>query len=379
MFELPKGNRFQGLLTPEFWHTEGSNQTIDKLILICVYLWFPEQQITSQRTGGKGQVAMAETLLSVKGLTKYFPVIKGVIRARRVGEIKAVDGVSFDISPGETLGLVGESGCGKTTTGRMLLRLLEPTAGQVSYRGVELTQLKRRDMDRYRRKLQIIFQDPYASLNPRITVGDAIGEPLIAHGLADAKAARERALQLLDVVGLAPFHYNRYPHEFSGGQRQRVGIARALVLEPEFIVADEPVSALDVSIQAQIINLLERIQAEFGMTFLFISHDLGVIRHISNRILVMYLGKIVEMAAADGLFTQPLHPYTQALLSAIPSARPGIAKERILLSGDVPSPLNPPSGCRFHTRCPKAMPQCKAEEPLWKEVTNGHYTACHLY
>ncbi|MDQ3830977.1 MAG: dipeptide/oligopeptide/nickel ABC transporter ATP-binding protein, partial [Candidatus Tectomicrobia bacterium] len=207
---------------------------------------------------------MAETLLSVEGLTKYFPVIKGVVRARRVGEIKAVDGVSFDVSPGETLGLVGESGCGKTTTGRMLLRLLEPTAGQVCYRGVELTQLKLREMDRYRRKLQIIFQDSYASLNPRLTVGDAIGEPLIAHGLADAKAARERVLQLLDVVGLAPFHYNRYPHEFSGGQRQRVGIARALVLEPEFIVADEPVSALDVSIQAQIINLLERIQAEFG-------------------------------------------------------------------------------------------------------------------
>jgi oligopeptide/dipeptide ABC transporter ATP-binding protein len=249
----------------------------------------------------------------------------------------------------------------------------------VCYRGIELTQLKLRDMDRYRRKLQIIFQDPYASLNPRITVGDAIGEPLIAHGLADAKAARERVLQLLDVVGLAPFHYNRYPHEFSGGQRQRVGIARALVLEPEFIVADEPVSALDVSIQAQIINLLERIQAEFGLTFLFISHDLGVIRHISNRVLVMYLGKIVEMAAADELFTHPLHPYTQALLSAIPSARPGITKERILLSGDVPSPLNPPSGCRFHTRCPKALPQCKTEEPVWKEIAPGHYTACHLH
>ena len=260
----------------------------------------------------------------------------------------------------------------------MLLRLLEPTAGQVRYRGVELTQLKLRDMDRYRRKLQIIFQDPYASLNPRITVGDAIGEPLIAHGLADAKAARERVLQLLDVVGLAPFHYNRYPHEFSGGQRQRVGIARALVLEPEFIVADEPVSALDVSIQAQIINLLERIQAEFGLTFLFISHDLGVIRHISNRVLVMYLGKIVEMATADELFTHPMHPYTQALLSAIPSARPGMAKARILLSGDVPSPLNPPSGCRFHTRCPKALPQCKTEEPMWKEIATGHYTACHL-
>ena len=274
---------------------------------------------------------------------------------------------------------MGESGCGKTTTGRLVLRLLEPSAGQVYYRDVELTGLRQRDMDRYRRKLQIIFQDPYASLNPRITVGDAIGEPLIAHGLAKRSAARERVLHLLDVVGLAPFHYNRYPHEFSGGQRQRVGIARALVLNPEFIVADEPVSALDVSIQAQIINLLERIQVEFGLTFLFISHDLGVIRHISNRVLVMYLGKIVEMAAADELFIRPLHPYTQALLSAVPSTKPGVKKARILLSGDVPSPLNPPTGCRFHTRCPKAMPQCKIEEPLWKEVGGGHYTACHLY
>jgi oligopeptide transport system ATP-binding protein len=324
-------------------------------------------------------VAMADILLSVKDLTKYFPVIKGVVRARRVGEIKAVDGVSFDIKRGETVGLVGESGCGKTTTGRLILRLLEPTAGQVIYREVELTRLPPREMDRYRRKLQIIFQDPYASLNPRITVGYAIGEPLIAHSLADRKTARERVLQLLDVVGLAPFHYNRYPHEFSGGQRQRIGIARALGLEPEFIVADEPVSALDVSIQAQIINLLERIQTEFGLTFLFISHDLAVIRHISDRVLVMYLGRIVEMAEADELFGHPLHPYTQALLSAIPSAKPGVTKERILLTGDVPSPLNPPSGCRFHTRCPKAMPQCTAEEPVWKEVTSGHMTACHLY
>ncbi len=322
---------------------------------------------------------MADALLAIKDLTKYFPVIKGVVRSRRVGEIKAVDGVSFEVMPGETLGLVGESGCGKTTTGRLILRLIEPSRGQVYYRDVELTSLRQREMDGYRRKLQIIFQDPYASLNPRITVGDAITEPLIAHGLADRKTARERVLQLLDVVGLAPFHYNRYPHEFSGGQRQRVGIARALVLEPEFIVADEPVSALDVSIQAQIINLLERIQAEFGLTFLFISHDLGVIRHISDRVLVMYLGKIVEMAEADELFSHPLHPYTEALLSAIPSTKPGVLKDRIILTGDVPTPLNPPSGCRFHTRCPKAMPQCKVEEPIWKEVGSGHYTACHLY
>jgi oligopeptide/dipeptide ABC transporter ATP-binding protein len=321
---------------------------------------------------------MADALLSVKDLAKYFPVTKGVVRAQRVGEIKAVDGVSFEVRPGETLGLVGESGCGKTTTGRLILRLLEPSVGQVCYRGVELTRLKPRDMDQYRRKLQIIFQDPYASLNPRLTVGDAIGEPLIAHGMANSRAARERVLQLLDVVGLAPFHYNRYPHEFSGGQRQRVGIARALVLDPEFIVADEPVSALDVSIQAQIINLLERIQAEFGLTFLFISHDLGVIRHISDRVLVMYLGKIVEMAEADELFSHPVHPYTQALLSAIPSAKPGVTKERIILTGDVPSPLNPPSGCRFHTRCPKAIPRCKTEEPIWKEVAAEHYTACHV-
>jgi oligopeptide/dipeptide ABC transporter ATP-binding protein len=321
---------------------------------------------------------MADALLSVKDLAKYFPVIKGVVRARRVGEIKAVDGISFEVRPGETLGLVGESGCGKTTTGRLILRLLEPSAGQVWYRDIELTGLKPHDVDQYRRKLQIIFQDPYASLNPRITVGHAIGEPLIAHGLANSAAARERVLQLLNVVGLAPFHYNRYPHEFSGGQRQRVGIARALVLDPEFIVADEPVSALDVSIQAQIINLLERIQAEFGLTFLFISHDLGVIRHISDRVLVMYLGKIVEMAEADELFRHPVHPYTQALLSAIPSAKPGVTKERVILTGDVPSPLNPPSGCRFHTRCPKAIPQCKIEEPIWKEVATGHYTACHV-
>src|SRR4029453_7537716 len=286
---------------------------------------------------------MTEALLSVKGLRKYFPVVKGIVRSRLVGEIKAVDGVNFEVMPRETLGLVGESGCGKTTTGRLVLRLLERSGGQVYYPVVELTSLRQRDMDRYRQKLQIIFQDPYASLNPRITVGDAIAEPLIAHGLARRRDARERVLRLLDVVGLAPFHYNRYPHEFSGGQRQRVGIARALVLEPEFIVADEPVSALDVSIQAQIINLLERIQAEFGLTFLFISHDLGVIRHISTRVLVMYLGKIVERAGADELFAHPLHPYTQALLSAVPSAKPGVTRDRILLSGDVPSPLNPPA------------------------------------
>ena len=295
---------------------------------------------------------MAEALLSVQGLSKYFPVIKGVVRAWQVGEIKAVDGVSFDISPGETLGLVGESGCGKTTTGRLLLRLLEPTAGQVCYRGVDLTPLKRRDMDRYRRKLQIIFQDPYASLNPRITVGDAIGEPLIAHGLADSKAARERVLHLLEVVGLAPFHYNRYPHEFSGGQRQRIGIARALVLQPEFIVADEPVSALDVSIQAQIITLLERIQAEFGLTFLFISHDLGVIRHISDRVLVMYLGKIVEMGPTSSLFASPQHAYTRALLSAIPVPDPDSPKHRITLD---PATVN--------------------REAALKEIARGHWAA----
>jgi oligopeptide transport system ATP-binding protein len=307
----------------------------------------------------------------------HFPIYRGVIR-RQAGAVHAVDGVSFDIRKGETLGLVGESGCGKSTTGRTILQLYKPTAGEVIFDDVDLVALKGEPLRKMRRKMQMIFQDPYASLNPRITVGHAIGEPLIAHGLANSAAARERVLQLLNVVGLAPFHYNRYPHEFSGGQRQRVGIARALVLDPEFIVADEPVSALDVSIQAQIINLLERIQAEFGLTFLFISHDLGVIRHISDRVLVMYLGKIVEMAEADELFRHPVHPYTQALLSAIPSAKPGVTKERVILTGDVPSPLNPPSGCRFHTRCPKAIPQCKIEEPIWKEVATGHYTACHV-
>src|SRR5499426_2324922 len=304
----------------------------------------------------------SQPLLQVRELSKYFPVTSGTVFTHKVGDIKAVDRISFELYAGETLGLVGESGCGKTTTGRVMLKLIEPSSGQILYNGRDITQLGKKAMAPLRREMQIIFQDPYASLNPRLTVGDAIGEPLVAHGMADAKAARERVLQLLDVVGLAPFHYNRYPHEFSGGQRQRVGIARALVLEPEFIVADEPVSALDVSIQAQILNLLERIQEEFGLTFLFISHDLGVIRHISNRVLVMYLGKIVEMADADALFTHPRHPYTQALLSAVPTARPGVTKARILLSGDVPSPLNPPTGCRFHTRCPQAMPQCKTEE-----------------
>jgi peptide/nickel transport system ATP-binding protein len=320
-------------------------------------------------------MSAASDLIEIRGLRKHFGAGSHPVRA--------VDDVSFSIRAGETLGLVGESGSGKSTIGRLLTRLLDPTAGEMLYHADGATRdLARLSQSQYRplrSAIQIIFQDPYASLNPRLTVGDAIAEPLIAHGLATRRAARERVLHLLDVVGLAPFHYNRYPHEFSGGQRQRVGIARALVLEPEFIVADEPVSALDVSIQAQILNLLERIQAEFGLTFLFISHDLGVIRHISSRVLVMYLGKMVEMAEADALFTHPMHPYTQALLSAVPSARPGVTKTRILLSGDVPSPLNPPAGCRFHTRCPQAMPQCRTEEPRWKEVGNGHYTACHLY
>ena len=320
-----------------------------------------------------------EPLLRVEDLKKHFPIHKGVIR-RQVGAVHAVDGVSFEIYNGETLGLVGESGCGKSTTGRTILRLYKPTAGKIIYDGVDLASLKEKEMRKMRGKLQIIFQDPYASLNPRMTVADIVGEPLIVHKLANGKEIQERVEELLGLVGLNPAFANRYPHEFSGGQRQRIGIARALALQPELIICDEPISALDVSIQAQVINLLEDLQEQFGLTYLFIAHDLSMVRHISDRVAVMYLGVIVELAEHEELYDHPLHPYSQALLSAVPIPDP-IAEEhrrRILLEGDVPSPVNPPSGCRFHTRCPIAESICSEQRPEWREVKPGHFVACHL-
>jgi oligopeptide transport system ATP-binding protein len=320
-----------------------------------------------------------QPLLQIRELSKYFPVTHGAIVTRKIGDIKAVDRISFELYAGETLGLVGESGCGKTTTGRVILKLIEPSGGQIVYNGRDITRLDKKAMAPLRQEMQIIFQDPYASLNPRLTVGEAIGEPLVAHGMATRAAAKARVLELLRVVGLAPFHYNRYPHEFSGGQRQRVGIARSLVMNPKFVVADEPVSALDVSIRAQIINLLQRIQAEFHLTFLFISHDLGVVRHLSDRVVVMYLGRLAEMAATPQLFAAPKHPYTQALLSAVPSIKQRKQPRRLVLTGDVPTPFNPPPGCRFHTRCPMAMDTCRSVEPAWRDTGDGHFVACHLY
>ena len=320
-------------------------------------------------------------LIKVDNLTKHFPIIRGAIIQRQVGAVQAVDKVSFDIREGETLGLVGESGCGKSTTGRCIVQLIRPTSGKVLYRGKELTQLKGERLRQERRNMQFIFQDPYASLNPRMTVGDIVGEPLDIHGLEKTRKERnERVKVLLRLVGLNPYFINRYPHEFSGGQRQRIGVARALALNPEFIVCDEPISALDVSIQAQVVNLLEELQGRFGLTYLFIAHDLSMVRHISDRTAVMYLGKVVELATRDELYNHPLHPYTQALLSAVPIPDPVIERkrQRIILKGDVPSPVNPPAGCRFHTRCPLAQDICKRLEPEWREVGPGHWVACHL-
>jgi oligopeptide transport system ATP-binding protein len=310
----------------------------------------------------------------------HFPLTHGILFQRKVGAVRAVDGVSFDIHRGETLGLVGESGCGKSTTGRALLQLHKPTSGSVRFEGQDLVTLGAEEMRRMRRHVQMIFQDPYASLNPRMTVGSIVGEPLAIHRLASGKEKQDRIEQLLTVVGLNPYFANRYPHEFSGGQRQRIGIARALAVNPAFIVCDEPISALDVSIQAQIINLLEELQTEFGLTYLFIAHDLSVVRHISNRVAVMYLGKIVELADRTELYVAPKHPYTKALLSAVPIPDPVIERkrERIILTGDVPSPVNPPSGCRFHTRCPLADTICREKDPEWREVTPGHWAACHF-
>ncbi len=322
-----------------------------------------------------------EVLLDVRNLKMYFPLTRGIILQRRVGWVKAVDDISFQIYRGETLGLVGESGCGKSTTGRAILQLYKPTAGQVLFNGVDLTKLPPGEMRKMRRHMQMIFQDPYASLNPRMTVGSIIAEPMQIHKLAPKEQRNQRVQELLEVVGLNPYFANRYPHEFSGGQRQRIGIARALAANPEFIVADEPVSALDVSIQAQIINLLEELQEKFHLTYLFIAHDLSVVRHISDRVAVMYLGKIVELADRNALYDDPLHPYTKALLSAVPIPDPKIEKkrERIILTGDVPSPINPPAGCRFHTRCPYAMDVCAKVEPRFVDQGGGHYVACHLY
>jgi oligopeptide transport system ATP-binding protein len=318
------------------------------------------------------------TLVKVKDLKMHFPITQGIIIQRRIGAIKAVDGVSFDIVRGETLGLVGESGCGKSTTGRAILQLYHPTAGEVYFEDQDLTALKGERLRKMRRRMQMIFQDPYASLNPRMTVGDIIGEPLLVHGIAKGKDRRERVQELLSVVGLNPYFVNRYPHEFSGGQRQRIGVARALAVQPDFIVCDEPISALDVSIQAQIINLLEDLQGEFNLTYLFIAHDLSVVRHISDRIAVMYLGKLVELTGRKELYDNPLHPYTQALLSAVPIPDPVVEEQRhrILLPGDVPSPASPPVGCNFNTRCPVVMDVCYEKEPEFLDVGDGHWAAC---
>ena len=358
---------------------------------------------------GSGRTEPHEnTLLEVQDLKMYFPVTAGLLLKRKVADIKAVDGISFAVREGETLGLVGESGCGKSTTGRAILQLYRPTAGQVfmspprytSHIGVEengaaggdeeitpevaaggpvdLTGLSGRNLRAYRRQMQMIFQDPYASLNPRMSVGSIVSEPMVIHGLQKGRR-KERVRELLETVGLNPYFASRYPHEFSGGQRQRIGIARALAVEPAFIVCDEPVSALDVSIQAQIINLLEDLQADFGLTYLFIAHDLSVVRHISHRIAVMYLGKIVELAQSDRLYENPLHPYTQALISAVPIPDPALERrrERLILTGDVPNPIAPPPGCNFHTRCPIAIDICREEDPEWREVVEDHFVRCH--
>lgn len=322
-----------------------------------------------------GRRTDGDFLLEVDKLRKYFP-IRGGVFSRVVANVKAVQDISFAIRPGEVVGLVGESGSGKTTAGRSILRLIEPTSGSVKFNGVDVVQLNKQQMREYRKEMQIIFQDPFASLNPRMTVGDIIGEALVIHKLAKGKAKEERVADLLERVGLSSSHMRRYPHEFSGGQRQRIGIARALAVDPKFIVADEPVSALDVSIQAQVVNLLQDLKEELGLTLLFIAHDLGVVEYISNRVIVMYLGKVMEIAPAKELYANPIHPYTEALLSAIPIPDPTFKRERIILQGDIPSPINPPSGCVFRTRCPIAIDECAKVDPPLEEVSPDHFKAC---
>jgi oligopeptide transport system ATP-binding protein len=321
---------------------------------------------------------VSEPLLQVKGLKKYFPITGGVF-GKKISEVKAVDDVTFTVYKGETLGIVGESGCGKSTTGRMLLRLIEPTEGSIVFEGKEVTKLSKSELRKMRRDMQMIFQDPFASLNPRHTVEKILEEPLVVHGIGSKEERKKRVQEMLEVVGLGRYHAKRYPHQFSGGQRQRIGIARALMTNPKLIIADEPVSALDVSIQAQVLNLLEDLQKEFGLTYIFIAHDLGVVRHISDRVGVMYLGRLVELADSDQLYESPKHPYTKALLSAVPIPDPEYKKESQLLSGDLPNPANPPQGCAFHTRCSACMDICKQKRPEMKEVEKGHYVACHLY
>ncbi|QCD58368.1 dipeptide/oligopeptide/nickel ABC transporter ATP-binding protein [Streptomyces hawaiiensis] len=334
---------------------------------------------TSAGTLTKGTTADGEVLLKVTGLQKHFPIRKGLLQ-RQTGAVRAVDGIDFEVRQGETLGVVGESGCGKSTMGRLITRLLEPTGGSVEFQGKDITHLKTGELRPMRRDVQMIFQDPYSSLNPRHTIGTIVGAPFRLQGVDPEGGVKKEVQRLLSVVGLNPEHYNRYPHEFSGGQRQRIGIARALALNPKLVVADEPVSALDVSIQAQVVNLLDDLQEELGLTYVIIAHDLSVVRHVSDRIAVMYLGKIVELADRDKLYKSPMHPYSKALLSAVPIPDPkrrGVKSERILLKGDVPSPIAPPSGCRFHTRCWKATQICKTTEPPLKELRVGQQVACH--
>ncbi len=316
-----------------------------------------------------------ENLVEVQNLVKYFPVRGGVLM-RTVAQVRAVEDVSFVVKRGETLGLVGESGCGKSTVGRLIIRLIDPTSGSVKFEGHDIATAEGSELKALRREMQIIFQDPFSSLDPRTPIGDSIGEGLLIHGLKDARQRQKQVLEIMHKVGLEDYHYKRYPHEFSGGQRQRIGIARALVLQPKFIVCDEPVSALDVSIQSQVLNLLRELQREFGLTYIFIAHNMSVVEHISDRVAVMYLGKMVEIADRDELYRNPQHPYTQALLSAIPVHNPKLKHERIILKGDVPSPLNPPTGCRFHPRCPVAIEQCSIEEPPFREVSSEHWVAC---